>query len=610
MHRVTKINQSALVAGSNRRADPSGTPPPTCDAAGNCRLQHSTRFLKLRFSLSNGCRLASLPRFRNPKRQRGRVGVPAQVTPSLTRRVTIEPKAQLQNTRSASGSCRWHSALLARSTRQVPSASRLNVRSSRFRFSAAINCLLTAVALLGLCGFGLAAEKPNFIIINVDDLGYAEIGPFGSKTNRTPNLDRMAAEGRKLTSHYAAPVCSPSRASLMTGCYPKRALPIRHVLFPASEVGLHPNEVTIAELLKERGYTTACIGKWHLGDQPGMLPNDQGFDDYYGIPYSNDMGPIQDGAKSNPGQPLPKRQTREPVVAEDGIRRDQPPLPLLRNRTVIERVDAAGQTTITRQYTEQAVRFIRDHRDGPFFLYLPHSAVHFPLYPDMKWRGASQNGLVGDWAQEVDWSVGELLNTVRELGLEQDTMVLFTSDNGGALRHGAHNTPLRGGKGSTLEGGIRVCTIAWWPGQIPAGTSTDAITSTMDVLPTIAGRAGASIPTDRVLDGVDIWPALVGNERPRTVFHYFRRARLEAVRQGPWKLHLKSGELYNLDDDIGEAQDVSQANAQIVTDLRALAAAVDADLGLDDFGPGCRPAGRQPNPQPLISMDGTFRKIQ
>jgi arylsulfatase A len=451
------------------------------------------------------------------------------------------------------------------------------------------------------------AEKPNFVVIYIDDLGYGDIGPFGATEVATPNLDRMAAEGRRLTSHYGAPVCSPSRAALMTGCYPKRALPIPGVLFPASEVGLHPNEMTLAEVLKEQGYATGCIGKWHLGDQPGMLPNDQGFDYYYGIPFSNDMGPIQEGAKSNPRQPLPRARAREATVRETGIRRDQPPLPLLENRKVIDRLDAAGQTTITRRYTERAVQFLREQKEGPFLLYMPHTAVHFPLYPALQWRNTSQKGLIGDWIQEVDWSVGQVMQTLRELGLEKNTMVLFTSDNGGALRHGSNNMPLRGGKGSTWEGGIRVCTVAWWPGQIPAGTSTDAITSMMDILPTLAGRAGAQVPEDRVIDGVDIWPALTSQAKPRDTFYYFRGLALEAVRHDRWKLHLKKGELYDLAEDVAETGDLSRANPAVVSELRALAAAMDEDLGVQGIGNGCRPLGRHANPQPLISIDGKYR---
>jgi arylsulfatase A len=470
---------------------------------------------------------------------------------------------------------------------------------------------MKSLALIGLVAVStslLAAERPNLIVINVDDLGYADIGPFGSQDNPTPHLDRMAAEGRRLTSFYAAPVCSPSRASLMTGCYPKRTLPIPHVLFPAAAVGLNPEETTVADLLKSAGYATACIGKWHLGDQPEFLPTRQGFDYYFGIPYSNDMGTAEDGSKSNPGQPKPQRNRRTAPMDEYGMRGfNQPPLPLLENEQIIARVREREQFDVTRKYTEKAVEFIHEQKEGPFFLYLPHTAVHFPLYPHEDFQGKSQKGLIGDWAAEVDWSTGQILDAVRELQLAEKTLVLFTSDNGGARNHGSDNTPLRGSKGQTFEGGIRVCTIAWWPGRIPAGTSTDAITSMMDVLPTFAKLAGAAVPTNRKIDGVDIWPALIGDASPHEVFYYFRGAELQAVRQGPWKLHLNRGELYHLDDDISESSDVAAAHADVVARLRALAEEMRDDLGVDTFGPGCRPLGRVENPQPLINHDGTVR---
>ena len=473
--------------------------------------------------------------------------------------------------------------------------------------------LIACLAALGL-GSTALAEKPNFILINVDDLGYSDTEPFRSEVNRTPNLLRMAAEGRKLNSHYAAPVCSPSRAALMTGCYPKRSLPIPHVLFPAAEVGLNPEEVTIAELLKQAGYVTTAIGKWHLGDQPDFLPTRQGFDHYYGIPYSNDMGPPEDGSKSNPGDPIPKRKpgVRNSERSETGIRGlDQPPLPLLEDETVVGRVRADDQATITRRYTERAVAFIRENQARPFFLYLPHAAVHFPHYPSRKFRHESPDGLLGNWVEEVDWSVGQVLDTVRDLGLSEKTLVIFTSDNGGPVNQGAHNAPLRGSKGSTLEGGIRTCTIAWWPGRVPAGTSTDAITSMMDILPTLVSLAGGAVPTDRRIDGVDITSVLTGREGanpPRDTFHYFRGLKLEAVRSGPWKLHLAKGQLYDLSRDIGEAHDVSDDHPLVVSRLRKLANAMDSDLGLDGRGSGCRPLGRVSDAKPLIERDGTIRE--
>ncbi|MDO8540590.1 MAG: sulfatase [Opitutaceae bacterium] len=458
------------------------------------------------------------------------------------------------------------------------------------------------------------APRPNLIIINIDDLGYAEIGPFGGR-NRTPELDRMAKEGRKLTSHYAAPVCSPSRAALMTGSYPKRALPIPHVLFPAGEVGLNPNERTIAEVLKDAGYATAAVGKWHLGDQEPFLPTRQGFETYLGLPYSNDMGPASEGTKSNRGQPLPTPKAGAKAKAavtsdETGVRGNQPPLALLENDRVIARVRGEDQVQLTRRYTERAVAFIRERRDRPFFLYLAHSAVHFPVYPRDEFLGRSGNGLLGDWVQEVDWSVGQVLAALRELKLDANTLVLFTSDNGGPVGQGAVNTPLRGSKGTTFEGGIRVCTIAWWPGKIPAGTATDAITTMMDVLPTFAGLAGTRAPSDRKIDGVDIWPVLVGNpaKPPRDSFYYFRGFVLDAVRSGPWKLHLKSGELHHLGNDIAEARNIASQHPDEVKRLRALADKMTGDLGLEGIGPGCRPLGRVVHPQPLIAADGTVRR--
>jgi arylsulfatase A len=453
------------------------------------------------------------------------------------------------------------------------------------------------VFLLSSAGALRAADAPNLIFINIDDLGYADIGPFGSKLNRTPHLDRMAQEGRKLTCFYAAPVCSPSRAALMTGCYPKRSLSIPHVLFPGNDVGLAPEEITVAELLKKQGYATGCIGKWHLGDQPDFLPRRQGFDYYFGLPYSNDMGPAEDGVKSNLGAPIPKRKGK-----------GQPPLPLLRNETVLKRVLAHDQTTLVALYTEEAVEFIRKHQDGPFFLYLPHSAVHFPIYPGEAFQGKSNNGIYGDWVEEVDWSVGQVLDTVRQLGLSKNTLVIFTSDNGGTRR--GVNAPLRGYKGSTWEGGMREPTIAWWPGKVPAGTKTDAITSMMDILPTFVKLAGGNPPADRTLDGGDIWPILAGEpaaKSPHDVFFYYRGLKLQAVRSGSWKLHLAKTELYNLETDIGETTNLAAANPEEVTRLRELANQMEDDLGLDGIGPGCRPLGKVDNARPIISHDGTFR---
>ncbi len=452
--------------------------------------------------------------------------------------------------------------------------------------------LLLLLLALAACGKTPAVDKPNFIVINADDLGYADIEPFGSKRYRTPNLNRMAQEGRKLTCFYATPFCSPSRASLLTGCYAKRVLPGANVLFPGSATGLAPEEVTVAELLKQRGYATGIVGKWHLGDQPEFLPTRQGFDYYYGLPYSNNMGPAADGVKNNLGEPLPAPRRNV---------KGQPPLPLMRNETVLQRVLPEDQQAIVERYTQEALKFLRDHRDEPFFLYLPHTAVHFPLYPGKAFQGKSKHGLLGDCVEELDWSVGQVLDTVRRLKLEERTLVIFTSDNGGAVRNGALNAPLRGGKGRTLEGGMRVPTIAWWPGEIPAGSETDAVTSMMDILPTFVKLAGGSPPADRKLDGGDIWPILAGHagaRSPHDTFYYYRGLNLKAVRSGPWKLHLEAGELYNLEDDISESKNVAQEHEEIVARLRDLADRTKEDLGASGIGPGCRPQAESTSPAP------------
>jgi arylsulfatase A len=474
------------------------------------------------------------------------------------------------------------------------------------------------VSSFGAFAIGAMHEgSPNIILINVDDLGYADISPFGGRTP-TPNLERMAKEGVKLMSHYAAPVCSPSRAAMMTGCYPKRVLPIPGVLFPAAAVGLNPAEQTIAEVLRANGYSTACIGKWHLGDQPEFLPMAQGFDHYYGIPYSNDMGKGSEGSKSNPGSPLPKGNSQKQAAQKPppsdgtGLRGEmQPPLPLLEDSAVVERVKIAEQHSFTRRYTERAVKYMREHQQKPFFLYLPHNAVHFPHYPNEDFIGKSGRGLLNDWVMEVDESTGQIFAALREMKLDKKTLVIFTSDNGGPLNYQSDNAPLRGGKGSTFEGGIRVCTIAWWPGKIPSGSQTHAITSHMDWLPTFAAMCSAKISNERKIDGKDMSALLFGraNASGHNVFYYYSGFNLQAVRSGPWKLHLEKNELYHLESDIGETVNVSFENPDIVAKMRREASEMIADLGDKTAdAPGVRPLGRVDNPSPLISEDGTVRE--
>jgi arylsulfatase A len=475
------------------------------------------------------------------------------------------------------------------------------------------------VLLMAMASALPAAErpKPNFIFINIDDLGYADIGPYGSTLNRTPNLDRMAKEGRRLTSFYAAPLCSPSRAALMTGCYPKRVLPIHGVLFPGNDIGLAPEEITVAEVLKSVGYATGIVGKWHLGDQPEFLPTRQGFDMHFGLPYSNDMGPAEDGVKSSLGEPLPHPNGN-----------GQPPLPLLRNNTVVKRVLPDDQQSLVELYTDEAVDFITKNKAKPFFLYLAHNAVHFPIYPGKKWAEKSPHGIYSDWVEEVDWSVGCVLDTVHKNDLADRTLVIFTSDNGGTPL--AVNRPLRGYKGSTWEGGIRVPTIAWWPGRIPADTATDTICGMFDVLPTFAALAGAKAPGDRKLDGIDIWPHLAGKadgKPAHEVFYYYRDLQLQAVRDHEWKLVLGatarnapgkatssqparpegSVQLFNLKTDIGEATDVAAQHPEVVSRLEKRVVDMKDDLGIRGPASGSRPLGKVANAQPLIGYDGKAR---
>lgn len=460
--------------------------------------------------------------------------------------------------------------------------------------------VVTAVA-------GLAAAdqaRPNVVFIFMDDLGYGDIQPFNAQCpNQTPHLARMASEGMRLTSFYAYPVCTPSRAQLLTGCYAKR-VSLPSVIFPAAAVGIHESERTIAAQLKTLGYATHCVGKWHVGDQPAFLPTRRGFDGYFGIPYSNDMGGDWDGNAASTGK------------------RGKPPLPLLQDEKVIETLDAAGQTRLVERYVASSLDFIRANRDKPFFLYLAHSSVHVPIHPGPQFAGKSSNGPYGDWVAESDWSVGRILDTLRELKLDTNTLVVFTSDNGPWLTKGKDGGiagPLRGGKGGTFEGGVRVPTIAWWPGRIAAGSTCAAVAGNVDLLPTCVALAGGTVPADRPIDGKDLGPLLLGTAKdlPDRVWHYFAGTRLEAVRQGPWKYAItpqsenmgkgkgeKKGAftptLYNLDTDIGETTDVAAQHPAVVERMKALVAAMDTDLGCTGSGPGVRPCGKVEDPKPLL----------
>jgi arylsulfatase A-like enzyme len=377
---------------------------------------------------------------------------------------------------------------------------------------------LLCLSLLPAKAAVVLAPKPNIVLILIDDMGYGDIEPFGCKNCKTPALDRMASEGLKLTSFYAAPVCSASRAQIQTGCYAPR-VSILGILRPNSPTGLNPQEHTVAELLKAQGYATMCIGKWHLGDQPEFFPTHYGFDHYFGLPYSNDML-------------RPRSDTGEKVV------------PLMRDDKVIKLWNADDQDQMARLYTEEAIKFIKENREHPFYLYLAHNAVHVPIHPGPEFRGRSGHGRYYDWVEECDWSVGQVLDTLRELHLETNTLVFFTSDNGprpGAKHTGGTPYPLSGYKGSTWEGGMRESTFAWWPGHIPAGRVTDAVMGEIDLLPTFVALAGGTVPTDRTIDGADASKLLLGQSdaSPREAQFYFWRYELQAVRSGPWKLALR-----------------------------------------------------------------------
>ncbi|MEE2708649.1 MAG: sulfatase [Gemmatimonadota bacterium] len=430
-------------------------------------------------------------------------------------------------------------------------------------------------------------DRPNIILINCDDLGYGDLGCYGSSLHDTPTLDRMAAEGMRFTDFYvSAPVCTPSRAALMTGCYPRRVGlgtgDGRWVLFPGDGVGLNPEEETIASVLKTRGYATKLVGKWHLGDQPEFLPKKHGFDSYYGLPYSNDMG---------------RQITREHL----------PPLPLIRDDKVIQQ--QPDQVSLTELYVEECVRFIRDNRDQPFFLYFAHMYVHLPLYAPPQFLRGSKNGPYGAAVACIDWSTSVLMHELKHLGLDDNTLIIFTSDNGSRCREGGSNAPLRGTKGTTLEGGQRMPCIMRWPGQIAARVTCRELTTAMDILPTLAGFAEAPVPHDRMVDGKDIRPIMQGDPGARSeydAFFYYLRDELQAVRSGQWKLHCITGALYDLTNDIGETENVAYARPDVVRNLEVKAAVCREDLGdslYDMEGANCRPPGRVDNPKPLTEYD-------
>lgn len=472
-------------------------------------------------------------------------------------------------------------------------------------------CLILGAALLQ------AAAKPNIVIIFTDDQGYADVGVFGAQGFKTPNLDRLASEGRIFRNfHVAQPVCSASRAALMTGCYPNR-IGIHGALSPRSKIGIHERETTLAELVKQRGYATGMFGKWHLGDAPQFLPVRHGFDEYFGLPYSNDMWPKH-----------PELEKNTPAAQER--RRAYPDLPLIEgDKIAVPKVTHAEQNQLTTWYTERAVRFIENNRKKPFFLYVAHNMPHVPLHVSDKFRGKTERGLYGDVIAEIDWSVGQIMDALRRNGLERNTWIIFTSDNGPWLSYGEHGgsaRPLREGKGTNWEGGTRVPCIMRWPGKIPAGTESRDMLMTIDLFPTIAKLLKADLPKHKI-DGLDVWPLIAGKrgaKNPHDAYWFYYHAnQLQAVTSGDghWKLLLphtyrtldgkpggrdgkpvpygnrtiEKAELYDLANDMGETTDVAAKHPEIVQRLETEAEKARVELGdalSKRAGEGCREPGK------------------
>lgn len=472
----------------------------------------------------------------------------------------------------------------------------------------ALSFAFSIVLLTNSAAAGQDHRPPNIVIVFMDDMGYADIGPFGGNAQLTPNLNRLAEEGRRFTSFYVSQaVCSASRASLLTGCYNNR-IGILGALGPNSKIGLHADEVTLGELCQQKQYATACFGKWHLGHHPQFLPMQNGFDEYFGLPYSNDMWPFHPEVRHLPLEERLKRWPHLPLI--DG------------NKVIVDQVTDSEQTQLTTQYTERAVSFIDRNAAKPFLLYVAHSMVHVPLYVSDKFSGKSETGLFGDVVMEIDWSVGQIMDALKRNGLDENTLVVFTSDNGPWLSYGNHAGsagPFREGKGTMFEGGCRVPCIMRWPGRIPANTVCSEPAMTIDLFPTVAHLIEATLPA-HTLDGRNIWPLMAGEDgatSPQEAYYLYYGSKLHAVRSGPWKLHLPheyrtlDGQpagldgipanyrnatlplsLFNLESDPGETNNVADQNPDTVAHLLMLAEKARADLGDDNQkGRGLRPAG-------------------
>lgn len=464
---------------------------------------------------------------------------------------------------------------------------RLGLGSAAILSTNLLNC--TKSSLSGL---------PNIVIIFTDDQGYSDLGCFGAHDIKTPNLDQMAIEGVRFTNFYVAQaVCGASRAGLLTGCYPNR-IGLLGAPGPHSRHGIHSNEMTIAELLKQKNYATAIYGKWHLGHLPPFLPTQNGFDEYFGLPYSNDMWP------------------KHPEQSQD-----YPDLPLMENEKIIEY--NPDQTQLTTRYTERAVNFIENNKTHPFFLYVAHNMPHVPLFVSEKFKGKSERGLYGDVIMEIDWSVGEILQALERNHLSEKTLIIFASDNGPWLSYGDHagrKEPLREGKGTVWEGGVRVPCIMRWTDKIPSHLVCDEPVMTIDILPTIASLTGIRLPTHPI-DGLDIWPLMKGKSNtssPHDALYFYWDNRLQAIRSGRWKLHfphpyrtmegqiIGSGglpgkytqneiglALFDLENDVGESTDVAAQHPDVVKKLQALAEKIREELGDGERkGKSCRSAGQ------------------
>ena len=475
--------------------------------------------------------------------------------------------------------------------------------------------LLASVA----AAFAQTPERPNFIVLFADDQGWGDLGVYGHPDIRTPHIDRMAREGMRFTSFYAAPFCGPSRAALMTGSYPPRlSLAFNHG--PKAATGIHPGEITVAELLKEQGYATRMIGKWHLGDAPEFLPHRHGFDSWFGIPFSNDMW------RYHPVMPIREPEDERMISAREraemtgfagkghyyDLERGQGfphPLPLMRDDEVVE-VDS-DQRALTTTYTELALEFIEENRSEPFFLYLPYAMPHVPLFVSNERWGRSLRGRYGDVIEEIDWSVGQVLGKLEELGIDRNTLVVYTSDNGPWLEYGidaGSAGPFKLGKATTWEGGMRVPGIFWMPGSIPAGQVSSAVAANMDLMPTFAGLSGSDLPSDRVLDGRDLWPLLSGatDVSPHEYFYFFAGSRpgtptrLQGLRKGRHKLRLRriangafeADALYDLLADAGEKFDIRERHPALVEELLA-----QAQTFVEDLEANTRPLGGQLAPR-------------